>query len=222
MQIIPLSPIHAADAARLHIAGQPGTFLTALGPGVLSAIYRALPRTRAGFGFAAVESEGRDAGAVVGFISATTSVGKLFTEVGTAGMGTLLPSLVGQLARHPLLIWRSVQTVAYPLLVGGESGPSPAELLSIMVEPSQRSRGIGAQLLAALLGACQERAIPLLDVTVDASNRGAQRFYQRHGFVHHHDFALYGRRMSQYRLPIVLELSSSSKSSPSRSESLDP
>jgi ribosomal protein S18 acetylase RimI-like enzyme len=199
-QIIPLAPNHAADAARLHIAGQPGTFLTALGPDVLSALYQALPRTSAGFGFAAAD----DTGTLLGFISATTGVGKLFVEIGTTGLGLLLPPLIGQLARRPALIWRSVQTVAYPLLAGGsESGSPPAELLSIMVEPSQRSQGIGAQLLAALVGACQERAIPLLDVTVDASNEGAQRFYRRHSFVHHHDFTLYGRRMAQYRLTLA-------------------
>ena len=199
MQIIPLAPIHAADAARLHIAGQPGTFLSSLGPDVLSALYHALPRTRAGFGFAAVA----DDGALLGFISATTGVGKLFAEIGTTGLGTLLPPLLGQLARHPALIWRSVQTVTYPLLVAGsKTGQSPAELLSIMVEPSQRSQGIGAQLLKALVGACQERNISLLDVTVDATNQGAQRFYTRHGFVHHHDFTLYGLRMAQYQLAI--------------------
>ena len=199
MQIVPLTPIYAEDAARLHIAGQPGTFLTALGPGVLTALYRALPRTQAGFGFAALADEG----AFVGFISATTGVGKLFGEIGSTQMRLLLPPLVRQLARHPALIWRSMQTVAYPFLVGGgESGPPPAELLSIMVEPSQRSQGIGAQLLLALVEACQQRAIALLDVTVDADNAGAQRFYARHGFAHHHDFILYGRRMAQYRRTI--------------------
>ncbi len=199
MHIVPLAPTHAADAARLHIAGQPGTFLTALGPGVLTALYRALPQTHAGFGFAATD----DTGALLGFVSATTGVGKLFAEIGTRQVGTLLPPLVRQLARHPALIWRSVQTVAYPLLVGGgEAGPPPAELLSIMVEPNRRGQGTGAQLLAALVAACQTRAIALLDVTVDADNAGAQRFYMRHGFVHHHDFTLYGRRMAQYRLDI--------------------
>jgi ribosomal protein S18 acetylase RimI-like enzyme len=203
MQIIPLAPTHAANAARLHILGQPGTFLTTLGPGVLTALYRTLPRTRTGFGFAAIDHEVDDEGTLLGFISATTGVGKLFAEIGTTGLGTLLPPLVGQLARHPALIWRSVQTVAYPLLVGGsEAGPPPAELLSIMVEPNRRSQGTGARLLAALVVACQERAISVLDVTVDASNEGAQRFYMRHGFVHHHDFTLYTRRMAQYRLAI--------------------
>ena len=199
MQIIRLAPIHAVDAARLHIAGQPGTFLSSLGLNVLTALYRTLPKTRAGFGYAAVA----DDGTLLGFISATTSVGKLFAEIGTTGLDTLFPPLLGQLVRHPSLIWRSIQTVAYPLWAGGgEAGAPPAELLSIMVEPSQRSQGIGAQLLNALVAACHERNIPLLDVTVDVTNLDAQRFYTRHGFVHHHDFALYGRRMAQYQLAI--------------------
>jgi GNAT superfamily N-acetyltransferase len=201
MQIVPLVPIHAVDAARLHIAGQPGTFLTALGPDVLTAIYRALPATKAGFGFAALTGDASNE--LVGFISATTGVGKLFAEIGTTGVGTILPQMLVQLGGHPSLIWRSVQTVAYPLLVGGgEPGPPPAELLSIMVEPDRRSQGTGAQLLAALTAACRERTIPHLDVTVDAANEGAQRFYLRHGFVHHHDVTLYGRCMAQYRLAI--------------------
>ncbi len=203
VRIVPLAPAHAVDAARLHIAGQPGTFLTALGPGVLAAIYRALPATSAGFGFAAIDDGVGDGESFLGFVSATTSVGRLFVEIGRSSLGTLLPPLLGQLARHPALIWRSAQTVAYPLLVGGdEAGPPPAELLSIMVEANRRSQGIGAQLLAALTNACQERAIALLDVTVDANNKGAQDFYARHGFTQHHDFTLYGRRMAQYRLPI--------------------
>jgi ribosomal protein S18 acetylase RimI-like enzyme len=198
MYIVPFASVHAADAARLHIAGQPGTFLTSLGPAVLTALYRSLPATRAGFGFAAVDNDD----ALLGFVSATTSVGKLFIEIGIRSFATLLPPLATQLVHHPALIWRSLQTVAYPLLVGSEAGPPPTELLSIMVEPSQRSRGIGAQLLAALVDACHERMIPLLDVTVDANNLGAQRFYTRHGFIHHHDFILYGRRMAQYRLTL--------------------
>jgi ribosomal protein S18 acetylase RimI-like enzyme len=210
VQILPLAPSHATQAAHLHMAGQPGTFLTALGPDVLGAIYRALPQTRAGFGFAAVEetAEGANRAAesgdeLVGFISATTGVGKLFAEIGTTQLGTLLPPLLGQFVRHPALIWRSVQTVAYPLLVGGgEISPPPAELLSIMVEAHARNQGVGAQLLAALVVACRERAIPLLDVTVDESNLGAQRFYMRHGFVPHHNFTLYGRRMMQLRLAL--------------------
>jgi ribosomal protein S18 acetylase RimI-like enzyme len=194
VSIVPLAPEHAEAAARLHMAGQPGTFLTSLGPGVLAALYRALPASAAGFGFAALETSAVDA-PVIGFVSATTNVGRLFVAVGVR----LLPPLLAQLARHPTLIGRSLQTALYPLQMRDEDGPAAAELLSIMVEPARRGQGIGAQLLAALVTVCREREIGRLDVSVDAANRGAQRFYSRHGFVVHRRFTLYGRVMVQYQ-----------------------
>jgi ribosomal protein S18 acetylase RimI-like enzyme len=75
----------------------------------------------------------------------------------------------------------------------------PAELLSIMVEPEQRSAGVGALLVTALLAECERRGLAALDVTVDAANAGAQRFYVRHGFVYADTFMLYGRTMHRYQ-----------------------
>ncbi len=196
-----LAAAHAPDAARLHIAGQPGTFLTSLGPDVLAALYRALPATQAGFGFAALIPPGAVYGAraegetLAGFVSAATGVGALFAEVGTRQMGTLLSPLLRCYVRHPALLLRSVQTALYPLLVRGEKHAPSAELLSIMVEPALRGQGIGAALLAALVDACRERGLAQLEVTVDAANSGAQRFYARHGFVPQREFTLYGRAM---------------------------
>lgn len=211
MKIVPLAPEHAQTAARLHIAGQPGTFLTSLGPDVLTVFYSALSQSPAGFGFAAVEDNGKNE-MTVGFVSATTSVGKLFIEMGTKHIVRFLPPLLKRYAQQPKLAIQSVQTVLYPFLVseneGGESAQAPAELLSIMVEPAERSRGIGAQLLAALQEECRDRDIDLVDVTVDADNAGARRFYERHNFAWHHNFDLYGREMCQYKLQVITEQSS--------------
>jgi ribosomal protein S18 acetylase RimI-like enzyme len=199
MQIVPLTPDHAATAARLHAAGQPGTFLTSLGPGVLTALYRGLPTSAAGFGFAAAAAGAPQTDAPVGFVAATTSVGSLFVQMGPR----LLPPLLAQLARKPRLIARCVQTAAYPFLVREQDAAATAELLAIMVDPARRSQGIGAALLAALLAACQRRRLAYLDVTVDAANAGAQRFYIRHGFQPHRRFMLYDRAMLLYRLEIA-------------------
>ena len=46
---------------------------------------------------------------------------------------------------------------------------------------------------------CQTRRIPALDVTVDATNAAARRFYARHGFVLRKEFTLYGRAMCLYQ-----------------------
>ena len=219
MTIVQLSRMHAADAARLHIAGQPGTFLTSLGPSVLTVFYQALPQSPAGFGFAAIDDSGRAAivqtlpaktnnsisPITLGFVSATTSVGALFIELGTRRIGQFLPPLLARFARQPALIPRSVQTLLYPFLVRKEHEHhtgATAELLSIMVEPARRSQGIGAQLMTALLAECRQRQIQHLDVTVNTTNAAAQRFYIRHGFSLSHKFVLYGREMCSYRLGI--------------------
>lgn len=118
MQIVKLAPAHAKEVTRLHIAGQPGTFLTSLGPDVLIAVYCALPELPAGFGYVALEDPagadnrkfGQDTN-VLGFVSATTSVGRLFVEMGKTQSSRLLPPMLRQFARHPSLIWRSMQTV---------------------------------------------------------------------------------------------------------------
>jgi ribosomal protein S18 acetylase RimI-like enzyme len=181
------------------MVGQQGTFLTMLGEGVLGAFYGMLPRTRTGFGFASVD----DAGRPTGIITATTDVRAFFLECGTVGLGTMLPPLLKQLARHPSLIWHSVETVTYPFLVGSRRDEPPSiEMLSFMVAPEHRNHGIGAQLIDRQSAYCREEGIEVVKLTVDAKNEGAQRFYRRHGFVHHKSFMLYGRPMAQYRLTL--------------------
>jgi ribosomal protein S18 acetylase RimI-like enzyme len=215
MKIVTLDPTHAADAARLHIAGQPNTFLTSLGPAVLTPFYRALPQSPTGFGFTAIAPAStrdspiatHDPPLIIGFISATTSTGQLFLQLGTRHLPAFLPPLLRRFAQRPGLLLHCIQTVFYPLLHQSRAGrydsgttPLPAaELLSIMVEPTWRSQGIGAQLLDALVAECEIRRIAMLDVTVAADNAGAQRFYAQHGFTEQHRFRLYGRPMYSYR-----------------------
>ncbi|MCL4863186.1 MAG: GNAT family N-acetyltransferase [Caldilineaceae bacterium] len=199
VKIAPLTPHHARQAAQLHIAGQPGTFLTSLGPEVLTIFYAALPSSPVGFGYVIPTALGEE---IAGFVSATTSTGRLFAELGLRHLGRFLPPLLRRFARQPQLAWRSAQTLLYPLAAGGhgeQTGAPTAELLSIMVEPAQRSHGLGAQLLDALCLECERRSIVQIDVTVDATNAGARRFYARHEFVEMRPFQLYGRAMCSYR-----------------------
>ncbi len=202
--ITQLTPAHAGDAARLHILGQPGTFLTALGSGVLTVLYRTLSVSPVSFGYAVTGADGQ----VLGFAAVTTSTGRLFVEMGTRRLGQLLPPLLACFARRPFLILRSAQTLFYPLLAGdaAESHGPHAELLAIMAEPAVRSRGIGAALLAAVCAECRSRGMAELLVTVDAANSGARRFYQRQGFQLRKEFSLYGRAMVLCALSLAQEM----------------
>ncbi|MFO7633585.1 MAG: GNAT family N-acetyltransferase [Caldilinea sp.] len=198
LTLFPLGPEHAADAAWLHMVGQPGSFLTSLGAEVLTVLYQQLPLSRGGFGFAIVDPDRPQA--LLGFVSATTSVGALFFEMGTRRLPAFLPPLLRRFARDPRLALRAMQTVAYPFLHEMPAGDAtPAELLSIMVRPEMRSAGIGALLVTALQAECRRRGIDALDVTVAAANEGAQRFYLRHGFGYARTFFLYGQAMCLYR-----------------------
>ena len=207
MPVVPLTADMAAAAARLHILGQPGTFLTGLGPDVLAVLYRTLPQSPVGFGFGVIEEaleQGMEGSVPLeGFVAATSSVGALFTEMATRRFLAFAPALLARLAHRPALLGRLAQTLFYPLLVqeprAQADGPPPAELLSIMVEPALRSHGLGALLLDALLSECRRRDIQALDVTVESNNAGARRFYERHGFRFVRELALYGRAMCLYQ-----------------------
>ncbi|MBX3001610.1 MAG: GNAT family N-acetyltransferase [Caldilineaceae bacterium] len=199
IQIAPLAPFHAEEAARLHILGQPGTFLTALGPGVLTVLYRVLPVSPVGFGFAALDEKGHP----LAFAAITTGTGRLFFEMGTRRLLDLLPPLLSRFVQDPRLIGRSIQTVLYPFLAHERETERAAELLAIMTAPKWRGRGLGAMLLAAVEESCRQRQIPLLDVTVDANNSGARRFYERQGFAFRREMMLYARPMALYRREIA-------------------
>jgi len=218
MKIVPLSPEHASTTAQLHIAGQPGTFLTNLGPRVLTALYRALPHLSTCFGFAALATE--EAETPIGFVAATTSTGGLFLELGTREAHRFFPPLLLRLLQKPTLIGQALRTITYPLLHGdngdnskkaspltgdnsgdnGHNSGQTAELLAIMIDPRWRGRGVGTLLLQQLHGAARARQLGAMRVTVDASNSGARRFYARHGYVEQQRFQLYGRTMCSYRL----------------------
>jgi len=244
MEIVNLAPSHASDVARLHIAGQPGTFLTNLGPDILTLIYRTLPQSTSGFGFVMVakpsgkphpktrgqphepqtqRSDDRqssidktvDESICLGFVAATTDTGRLFVDLGTRYFIDFFPKLLKRYLQQPHLLVQSIQTLFYPF-VSQKHQPEPkdkvppsntlgpcAELLAIMVEPHQRGLGIGSILLQQFITTCQRRGVATVEVTVDAQNQGARRFYTHHGFTERDSFMLYGRTMCRYMKTIA-------------------
>jgi len=61
--------------------------------------------------------------------------------------------------------------------LGGEM-----DIINIAVAPAHRQRGVGRLLIERIVHRCRLQGVPLLWLRVRASNRGAQRFYQRMGF----------------------------------------
>ncbi|MGF9660198.1 GNAT family N-acetyltransferase, partial [Pantoea agglomerans] len=59
----------------------------------------------------------------------------------------------------------------------------PVALLDEMyVEPAHRGGGLGSAILLRMVEICRELGAEAIEINVDESDAGAQRFYERHGF----------------------------------------
>jgi len=188
-----LSPDDAVAAAAIHIEGQPGTFLTRLGPAFLAAMYRGLAAAPDCYGFVA-RSDGQVVGVVVGMPAGEG----LFGHLGWRGIARLFLPLVGALLRDPSLLKGVFQTLRY----GGafNTRPQEAELLFIGVLKRVASEGIGRALIDALAAESRQRGMRWMSLIVDDGNERAKRFYQRNGLRPEGSIELHGRTMHRYLL----------------------
>ena len=173
-------PARGADAgamARLHAQGMPGAFLPSLGHGFLTRLYRALasdPR--------AVALVADSGGEVVGFAAGVVSVGGFYRRFALHHGPAAALAAAPRLAR-PSVLRRLLETVRYPSSSTAELGPLPdAELLSIAVNPANRTGGTGRALADGILLGLAERGAREIKVVVGAANHGANRFYAKVGF----------------------------------------
>lgn len=165
----------AAVAAELHRAGIHKGFLSSLGHGFLRQLYRAIPSCPSGFGFV---WEGDDA-KVLGFIACAESLDRLYRQA-LLRRGVLIALPLLRSLFRPKVIRRITKTLRYPSEV--EKGLPAAELLSIVVSPEARGKGVGKALVAAAVEEFHRRGIEQFKVAVGPWNTSANKLYQRSGF----------------------------------------
>jgi len=196
--IVPYKLEHAAVAAELHAAGQPGTFLTSLGPAFLRALYEQMAESALCFGY--VAAEGAE---VVGVVTGAVDSGAVFKELVLKRGHRLVLPVLGSVLRRPAQVARIVQTLFYPSQVKPE--PGETEMLFLSSREDRRGQGIGHALYWAFVEGSRQRGYRQVGLSVDVGNPHAVRFHERQGMHLVREFRIYGRTFRWYVLPIAAE-----------------
>lgn len=158
--------------ADLHMRGIGTGFLSSLGPGFLSVLYRAMIQDPD----SAVLVADRD-GDVVGFVAGTADTGRFYRRFArryapAAGIAVLT-------RLRPRMLSRMRETRGYG---SSPKGDVKAELLSMAVATAARGRGLANRLGLELLEWARTRQITSMKVVVGAANEPAIRVYHKLGF----------------------------------------
>ncbi len=179
----------AATAARFHADRIDQGFLSFLGTGFLTRLYRRISRTPGSFLLVAVDDQaagGRDGGGVVGFIAGSSDVGGLYRRF------VLYDGVPAGLAAAPRLArgWRRMlETLRHGS--GGSGTGRGTELLAVAVDPDHGGRGVGTALVDAFLARTVADGGTAAYVVVGADNATAIGLYSRCGFTTAGEFELH-------------------------------
>jgi ribosomal protein S18 acetylase RimI-like enzyme len=188
MIIQPLTPEHATDAAALHQATVPG-LLTRLGPAATTAFYAGCARSAWTVGFAALDET-----RVVGFVLGSEKPDALRSDVLRRNpVGVAFATIIGGLRRPSALVGLGQSVFSRPSYDAGS-----AELIYLAVAAEQRGRGIGEALVRRFGDALRERGVSRFELSVDANNADAVRFYERLGFTRIGSYREFGHSRLRY------------------------
>lgn len=176
MRTMPIKVEHAQAVAALHIQGIDKGFISSLGIKFVTALYEAIAQSSSSFGFTAEDDDGR----VLGFVTFTSNVGKLYKAVVAKKGWRFAFLLVGRMFSLRR-IKKVFETLFYPSRVKKMDLPS-AELLSIVVDSHNYRAGLGTELVHKSFEECRRKGLEKVKVLVGADNEAANRLYQKCGF----------------------------------------
>lgn len=170
MKIRDITTQDVAEVAKLHIQGISTGFVSSLGIDFVMALYEAIAQSEASFGFVAEENS-----KVLGFVAFTTKLDKLYKSVIVKEGWRFALLSVGKMFSFAT-IKKVFETLFYPSRIRRMNLPS-AELLSIVIAPEGRGKGLATQLVKKGFQQCQKRGIDKVKVLVGADNEPANKLY---------------------------------------------
>ena len=173
-----MNPSHLyRSVAELHIANINQGFLSTLGVGFISLMYRAIDE-----GDDSVLLVAQSDGKVIGFVAGATGMKPIYRRMlryWPQSFWALLPSLFS-----PRRVWRIIEILRYSRGGGGSSNGvalPAAELLSIAVAPAFRGQHHAENLYQSLCEHFLQRKLPAFKIVVGSALAPAHKFYRRMG-----------------------------------------
>jgi ribosomal protein S18 acetylase RimI-like enzyme len=170
-----IKPEYAKDIADLHIEGLSTGFISSLGNEFVTALYEAISQDKSSFGFLAKQNDD-----ILGFVAFTENLDKLYKSV-VLKKGLRFAFLLAGKMFSAKRIKKVLENLLYPGRTKKKNLPN-AELLSIVIAPKERGKGLAAVLIQSGFAECAQRGIKKVKVLVGADNEPANKLYLKCGF----------------------------------------
>jgi len=185
---------HVKAVTQLHICGLTG-LLHDLGPRATHAFYHGAACSSSAISYVYIRE-----GSLLGFVLGAVSPGRLRREIlSNSFFQTLLGTCSGIICNPGTL--RSVLWSFLP--VNKDYDPDAAELTYLAVDTNQRAMGIGRLLVEHFNQKLSESGVNAYELSVDAVNQNAIRFYEKLGFEEISQYREFGVDHKRYRIELA-------------------
>jgi GNAT superfamily N-acetyltransferase len=175
VRVVSMKPEHAVDVARLHIEGIHMGFLSSLGIDFVTALYKAIAKSKNSFGYVALKEE-----KVVGFASFTTDLNRLYKSV-VYESGLKFFVLLFRRMFSLAMIRKVFETLFYPSRIKKINLPK-AEFLSMAISPDARGHGLATRFVKTGFEECRRRGVKELKILAAEKIIPINKMYEKFGF----------------------------------------
>lgn len=195
-----LQPEDAADAAEIHVEGQPGTVLTLLGPHFLRQMYRAVVSSQWGEGIGAFDGQ-----RLVAQTAMAVSSSKFFSEFKRKHLWRVALPVALKVIQHPKIISYVIEGWHYD--DQARSPEQEGDVLFLGVKREYLRLGLGPELVRHMFGWADHVGLRSANFMIEKRNRPIRWMIgQLNDLYVAHEFQAYGRSMLFYKVPIAANL----------------